>query len=302
MRKRAKSASFFKKLLWVLIPAFSLALMSGLFFGADRRPAVTPEQEVRRAVEDINNRITSVKLEPSYVVFDGVPRPKFQYMLTILPTKGETQDAVYLFDKYEYTITTGADTTKVPTAQLCKLVDSVYDRKDPILEALRDLKASGKVSFPVWKFGGEVELGNVTPILVEMLYALRRFHELQTTHPEIMVRGYADGQHRPWERPLDADYFYDSIPVYPALEPRSKNPAIYVKEESPVNIQGSNYRNEHLPDLRAQFVKKDLVEPYFNLCRELKPEAHILKGFEFKDLKDKPLERKVQVFILIYEN
>lgn len=307
-----------KKLLWGFASAASLTLLLGLILTVSnylKRPS--PEVEVRGVVDDIRGRVSSITLEESHVVFKDRTPPQFQYKLTINPSKATdasdekgklnlaSDNSVYLFPKYEYTLTTGGQESKIPTSNICELMDAIYNRKDPILEALRDLKLNGKVSVPVWKvFGGDLEAGNVTPIVIETLYALRKFEELQTTHAEILVRGYADGQSLYWERSIKADYPYDRISVYPQTTGNPDNPNVFVKQEEPllVHDERNMYENKHLPDLRAHFVKEALVEPYFALCRHLNPEAHVLKGFEFKELIKHPEERKVEVFILIYDN
>jgi hypothetical protein len=267
---------------------------------------LSPEEEVNQAVADIRSRVSSVKIQPGHLIFKDAPTPRFQYLLTIIPErKGNPEDAVYLFDRYKYVIQTAGDESKIPTANLCEIIDVIYDRKEPILESLREVKLNGKISFPLWKVGSaELEAGNLTPIIVDLLYSIRKFVELKTTHPEIIIKGYADGQKGDWsEELLKAPHDYNTIPVYlPADPSNTVTINVYTRNEQPQPVS-SPYRNKDLPDLRAFFVKKDLVDPYLQECRsEKKIESHLIKGGVFEDKTNAPLERKVQVYILIYDN
>jgi hypothetical protein len=288
---------------FIIVLSFLLLSIFGLGYAfRNYQYHPSPAKEVDRAVEEIRSRVSSISVEESKLVFKDAPQPKFQFRLNIIPKKGEGKDAVYLFDKYEYIIRAGGDEEKIPTTKLCSVIDAIYDRKSPILEALRELKASGKVSFPTWKiFSSEIELGNLTPVLVEYLYSIRRLSEIEATHAEIMIRGYADGEKEHWDRDLLGDYYYDTIPVYPPANPEPENPNSFIKKEELFPVK-PKYGNTHLPNLRAFFVKKLLVDPYLECNVKKKPVSHVLQGFEFQALKDKPFERKVQIFVLIYED
>lgn len=227
----------------------------------------------------------------------GEEPPRARYTISI----GEKFDQEYFFKVYEYTLETGGDVNEVPTANLCSVVDKVFNREDKILEALRALKIKGEVSLPVRGLSVGVDVDNLQAALVELLYALKRFHELKTKRVEVLVKGYADGWHGPWKRSLKPGlYHYDKVFVYPAVKPGSLNPFEYYRRDEPIEIP-AEYENKHLPDLRAQFVKKDLVEPFLRQCQSAKSGGvHVLKGYEFgRDVHDAS-KRKAQVFVNIY--
>lgn len=145
-----------------------------------RDKSLFSEVEVKRVAGEIKSRLSSVELAESSLIFKDKSNPRLQYLLTIKPKQGDNKTAsVYLFDRYKYIIATGNDQEKTPTMEVCRLIDAIYDRKDPILEALKEAKLSGKVSLPLWKFTVDLEAGNVTPILVEILYSLRKFIEVK---------------------------------------------------------------------------------------------------------------------------
>jgi hypothetical protein len=281
--------------------ALAAILLIGLTGGAlllsRRQTLASPDDEISSVVSVVNARLTDVSLEPSHLILEGAARPRAQYMLT-LGKQGPS--AIYLFQMYEYTFETGGDEEKIPTAKLCDLVEAVYDRPEPIFESLRQIKVEGKVSFPIWK-GISADLQtNLTAILVQMLYAIRKFHELQHTYPEILIRGYADGKTTNWSRPiLGGNYHFTSIKAFFPTDRISFNPIAYNSYEETISLESGQYTNEHLPDLRAKFVEQDLVTPYLNDCKEKRnTQVHIIKGYEFKT-PDQPLERKVQIHILL---
>jgi hypothetical protein len=301
-----------RKIIWAVVSSLLVGLGGCLIYAltSDRKKPA-PEEEVKKTVETIQKRVSFIKIEPSHLRFkDGLPI-KTQFMLTIDSKQQSPQDAVYLFPLYEYIIETGNDETKIPTAKLCELVDQVYDRQEPILEIIRQIRVSGKISLPSWLgITVEAQADNLTTLLVEILYSIRKFYELRMTHPEIIIRGYADGKRSDWTRPLASGRFqfnrinvfpyWDSDTNTPILEPEYPDGLAYLKRETPIDIP-SNYENRHLPDLRAMFVKKALVDPYLEDCKiPNKAESHIIKGYEFKKL-DAPQERKVQIFILLVE-
>lgn len=299
-----------KKYIWPVAAVLILSLIAFVIFAVNGLPQIKknvplPEQEVHQTVDDIRQRSSFVRLTEGFLVFDDERKPKFQYLLTLEPRSDRPEDAIYLFPVKKYIIeTNNGDQTLIPTAGLCSLVDAIYDRKDPILEALKEVKVGGKVTVPIWKIGnGEVELSNLTPLLVELLYSIRKFAELKSTHAEFMVKGYADGKLSDWSEPLLAKpYDYTEINLYPAaVDPNSITQNIYHRLESPKFVSAT-YVNNDLPNLRANFVKKELIDPYLGLCTSaVKPESHILEG-RANMKPDEPFERKVQVYIMIYDN
>ena len=272
-------------------------LLGGILMVGRKVATPSPDNEIKAAVAVINSRLTDVTLSTGHLVFQGAAAPpRAQYRLTL---GKEGKDAVYLFKISEYVFETGGSESKIPTAQLCDLVNAVYDRPEPIFESLRQLKVEGKIAFPIWKgISGELQT-DVTSILVQTLYALRKFYELQHTYPEILIKGYADGKTKTWSKPFDDRYHFTSIKAFYPTDRSSVSPVEYNRSEEEVPLEANSYSNSHLPDLRAKFVEQVLVVPYLNQCKDVnKPQVHILKGYEFKE-PDQPLERKVEITILL---
>jgi hypothetical protein len=122
-------------------------------------------------------------------------------------------------------------------------------------------------------------------LLLELLYLLD--HSIRTLNRPLIigVRGYADGQFGPWREPL-TQATYKNIVVSEANAP----PLLYKI--------GAYYDNQDLPNLRAQFLKKSLLEPYIQQCHpERALEIQILNG-EIYDFIDRA-KRKAEVYVML---
>lgn len=227
---------------------------------------------------------------------DSNDNPRAKYTITI----NDKYDAEYFFKVREYTIETGGDINQIPTANLCQVVDNLFDSKGKILESLHELKLKGKLSVGVGPIGVEVELENIQVAILELLYTLKKFYVLKTRKIEILIKGYADAQETKWREPLTPGYEFNLIKVYPAVNPVSLNPFDYYRKEATREIP-QEYENKHLPNLRASFVAQDFIKPFVKSCGNAKnSEIHILDGYEYKNAVRDKTKRKVQIFINIY--
>jgi hypothetical protein len=60
-----------------------------------------------------------------------------------------------------------------------------------------------------------------------------------------------------------------------------------------------SYTNRDLPNLRAMFVKENLIAPFLSTCNTWgNVQTSNLAGYEFTDWN--PLERKVQVYLVVF--
>jgi hypothetical protein len=114
-----------------------------------------------------------------------------------------------------------------------------------------------------------------------------------------LVKGYADGQMTGWTRELKpGNYHYPEIPIYPMTNPGSENSFEYVRNIEMRQVHEC-YTNQDLPNLRAMFVKENLIAPFLSACNALgNVQVSILEGYEFTDWN--PLERKVQVYLVLF--
>lgn len=246
---------------------------------------------IRRRVERMQG---DLREELRYVDVRMVNTPRLQgrpvAATLVLTLKNDPVVEPYLFPVNEYVLETGGDPLKVHTDTLCRVMKRAFRVDRPLLEALREIEI-GLQRGPV---GAQVPLDPV----VELFYALERAWRVRNTRVIVAVKGYADGQVAPWSRPLlAAPYGYRTITVLPPTAPGSRNPVSYHFRNSVVSVP-ADYGNEHLPDLRAEFVRRDLILPYLEdgECDRIETSVHVLKGFEFS-APNQPLERKVQIFL-----
>lgn len=296
--------------------ALIIGILTGIYIVRGKKMLTTifepKEKEIPKEVtiEQINQRVSRLTLEPSLLIFrqpvhsgayrpyeplqsNLVPpepsqQPKSQYVVSI---KDNSSMPFYLFDVTQYTMRRGEGWPVTPTLQICKFIDEMYDEKDPILEAIRklpiEISVKSCLNLPV------------PELTVELLYIIRKVSKLPHSRIEILVKGYADGQMSEWEKPLRSGrYAYREIPLYPKVKHSSANSYDYIHSalRTPVPYF---YTNNTLPNLRAMFIKEELIEPILSQCAMPRSvEAYVLEGDEFSEIDR--LKRKVQIYILLF--
>jgi hypothetical protein len=218
-------------------------------------------------------------------------QPKAQFVISI---NNLYRDTAYLFESCEYTLETGGDLTKVTTSNICDFINERYTEKYPLLEAMRE--ASIEISGPRGVVSAKLPAGEVA---VELAYMLIKVIRASGSCAEVLVKGYADGQMTEWTRELKSGkYHYLEIPIYPMTNPGSENPFEYVRNIEIRHVPES-YSNRDLPNLRAMFVRDNLIVPFLSACNTWgNVQVSILEGYEFTDWN--PLERKVQVYLVLF--
>jgi len=277
------------------IPGVVLAILAGVLFvfiWGYRRYRPFPYDEVRRLPEEINRHVTYWRMEPSYLLFTPNAQissmkmqakfqafgcgdqPKAQFILSL---NDAYQGSSYLFEAYEYTLETGGDSTRLPIQDICQFINRDYDEKSPLLEAIRRIP----IDYSVLVGPGSIKV-SLNALVIELAYAIMKTARTAGPCIEVLVKGYADGQMAFWERPLKAErYNYQNISFYPRLDRYSENPFEYIRKIGTYQVP-QNYRNQDLPNLRAMFVKEEMIDPFISQCGHLTAEqVHILEGYEF---------------------
>lgn len=249
-----------------------------------------PPQELERAVAAINDRLSQSKILDEGVRIEG-RRPSAR--LTIAADHPN-----YYFQAQDYTIETGGNVPEIPTAGLCKLINKIEQEKNSsILEALDqiDIEADLGSSGAALKTKGSLRK------YFEVWYALQQFGKLPKRKAEILLKGYADGQQSQWTKGLKPGrYRFAQIPILFPIKSElgSYNPVIFSGTEKVITIP-DQYTNEHLPDLRAAFFKKDFIDPFLDECWSVGAvDVYIVKGYEFKHYN--PKERRVDVQVNLF--
>lgn len=245
--------------------------------------------ETTELVSEINNRLTYLQLKESVspVVLDV--QFTDQYVLTL---KAEYLDKIHYFNTYDYTIETGGSPIEMQSSNICQVIDDLYDRPEPIIDIIK------KSDIGINLYGINIELKE---IISEILYSIRKALDLKNKSVRVYIKGYADGQLGNWKKKLiDEPYNYTMVDYLPTTDLKSLNPIKYSNLSQYLTIENNSYGNTELPFLRANFIKKDFIEPYLSDCLNKNIEIKILEGYEFKKTK-MPLNRKVEIYIQFFE-
>ena len=290
----------------ILIPVTLFILMVVLVPAVFPTP---PNEQVRNAVEEVNQRVKYWKIEPSNIAikntsfFAGMllqadlvsrgcaEKPSAQYLITI---KDIFKDTVYLFDTTEYTLEAGGELTQFSKADVCNYVSKNYKGTYPFRETLREFYYEDY--YPSSIVSVKLPAGHVA---VELAYMLVKVIQASGSCAEVLIRGYADGEMMGWSRELrHGKYHYREIPVHETYRASSENTFEYFSTKKMLPVP-EVYNNSHLPNLRAMFVKENIIIPTLSACNTLNNvQVSILDGYEFTRLN--PLERKVHVYLMLY--
>jgi hypothetical protein len=262
-----------------------------------------------KTVENINKQLSFLKVDlsalrfcqpvqlPQYSPYEQMrtslvqpvlaEQPKSQFVISV---KDNSLIPFYLFGATEYTLDTGGFRS-TSAGQICRYIDDCYDEKDPILDSLR----KGQAGIP--RRGClNVAAHDAT---IELAYIIRKLSKLPCSRIEILIKGYADGQGSDWWRLVKPGrHAYHDFLIYRKYKREESGyfedlyyPAKYYVDEF--------YTNKDLPNLRAMFVKQDLIEPFLSQCN-MSPtvSAYVIDGQEIPGID--PLNRKVQIYILLF--
>ena len=264
--------------------------------------AKAPLGQLEKVVQRIRTQTQYVDVKPANLIFDSGPQPLVQYVLTLSGRAEGSRDAAYLFESSRYALDNfGGTPVEVPTSEICALIDSIADSSDPLENALDRIEASGTVTISPRGPSAEVKFKGSARNVIELYYALGEMLTLRSLRAEVLVRGFADGEVASWQRELDPSYPYSSVEVMPPVD--SAAPIMFKRKRETIPVsEAPLYSNKDLPNLRARYVKDVLLDPYLARCPgETAASSAILQGFAY-DEASRPLDRKVQVYVVFYEH
>jgi hypothetical protein len=292
----------------VFFTAFGFYFFKGKFTGAENKQYAT-KQEIRQVVDKLNNKLDYL----------SISIPDDLHRVSLLNENGKSEDSiptqyvisvqdkyvgkVSIFNAKEYVMNLWSEKHKGnEPLKLCEAIDKTLKADDKIFKAIQDSDVKMSLSVALWGVvnpGVEFKLPEIAQI--ELAGVLRELLSIKAKKVEVLIKGYADGQSGPWKKNLLAfPHHYNSINVYQPFKPELINWLEYNREESPLSIP-ETYTNEELPDLRAQFVKHELIESSLRHCEgNTETEVHILKGQSDKTSKIYEPDRKVEIFINLY--
>jgi hypothetical protein len=312
--KKAQLRAKWQRLMWVLPGVAILCATAGVIYiasdtGKNKNGGYASKEEIAQVTNELNRKFKYLSIstpDPRSTVAlvnkNGKSEgdaPMAQYVISI---QDKYVGEVSVFDEKRYVMNVLGDPQKVKDASnVCGSIEKVLEANDEILKVLQDAQIRSQISLALWGIDVGVEFTPPKVVQVEIAAALRKVFGIRAKKVEVLIKGYADGQRGPWNEGLLAHpYHYDSVVVYPPLEPERLNWFEFIKQETTLPIK-ENYTNEKLPDLRARFVKEEFVDRFLKHCgSNAETEVHILKGQADKTTAIHPEDRKVQIFVNIY--
>lgn len=211
--------------------------------------------------------------------------PKATFMVGV---KDQYANTAFLFNSEKYTMEIGGDYSKINYFDVCDVIDKRLDIRYPLLDIL------GQSTIGVSR---GINLTVPLSLAVELIYMCLKVVRAYTSCIEVLVKGYADGQDGVWWHAQERRFFYPEVSIYP------KMPGVgFDYKHSSITYhlpKDGTYTNRDLPNLRARFVQKELIENKLGSCKGLPHvTSHVLEGSEFQ--VKSPSDRKVQVFIVLF--
>lgn len=213
--------------------------------------------------------------------------------------------ASYWFKSEKYTVETGGRIANIITCEKIEIACKELEKegKTPSSESVWE-KVKIKAGID-WKIFG-IEFETTAHDLYELLWAEKQYQELDY-EVEIFIKGYADNSvKKGWVRDMDAAYLFSNLKVnrVTALDMKEhpKNPRNYEAIPMPYNFPSNKkYQNEHLPNLRAAFIRQDFVEPFLKDCnpKNKHTKVYVLDGYHYSE-PNQPENRMVEVYFQVY--
>jgi len=280
---------------WICVVLISITILIALGpFGCGATQVAT-EADVRKAVND------AIPLMPDLsVTSESVPiidRDTQEKAITYL-VESKLVDQ-YWFNVTDYRLDRRGDRTTINLDQMAKDIDRAYETHTPFAEGLTGSVTTGVSAGPY--ASGSVTISGPLKAILELLGLIKGVTKPNIERVEVAIKGYADGEKsKDWPRIIDnLPEQFRRFQVLSPTEEQNENWFFYRKPEIDREIFNP-YSNDDLPDLRAQYVRKEFVEPFVQRC-DNKDRCHIYV-LHNKALREpeKPQWRKAQVYLMVY--
>lgn len=276
----------------VLFTLLVLWSLLGCQIGQDNTVPRATEADLKEAIRD-SVRLTpdlSIKQQSSPII----DRDRRGKLVTYL-IESRLVDQ-YWFKITDYRLDWAGDHSEVNLDKISAAIDRAYENRTSLARLAHELTGTMAANAPNGVAG--VTISGPLDALLELLGVIRRVTRLNIERAEIAIKGYADGEvDKDWSKPLPDKF--RRFPVLQPSEPHNQNWFFYRREEKERKLPNS-YGNKELPDLRAQFVRKEFVEPFVR-SSENAERCHVYV------LHNKPIaqpnlpgKRKAQVYLMVY--
>ena len=261
----------------------SITILFAFFPSGCGATQVATEADVRKVVND------AIPLMPDLSVTSEsdpvIDRDSQEKAVTYL-VEAKLVDQ-YWFNVTDYRLDWAGDRTKINFEQMAKDIDRAYETRTPFPEGLTGSITTGVAAGPY--ASGSVTITGPLKSMLELLGLIRGVTKLNIERVEIAIKGYADGEKsKNWPPVVDTlPEQYRRFKVLNPTEGQNENWFFYRKPEIDREIFNP-YGNEDLPDLRAQHVRKEFVEPLVQR-RDNKDRCHVYV------LHNKPNESQINL-------
>jgi hypothetical protein len=208
----------------------------------------------------------------------------------------------YWFKITDYRLDWTGDRSAINLEQLALDIDRSYETRTSFSKAAERLTGSATVGVSAGPFGsGSVTMSGPLDALLEVLGLVRGVTKLNVERVEIAIKGYADGQQtQDWKRAVSQlPTQYRRFQVLGPSEEKNDNWIFYHKPEIEREIVDP-YSNDDLPDLRAQYIRNEFIEPFVQrVANKDRCHVYVLHNKPIGDPK-KPEWRKAQVYLMVY--
>jgi hypothetical protein len=310
-----------KKIASILFASICILSISGCTSECKKEiPPETYHNDFKKVVSE-NFSLTSIKSfskpEISSKKFEVFGKPDFLYLITP-ENKKDPKTPIYLFNKNEYARDFGSD-FNFNLEEICKNAKKVENEISDYgkwvksvkeqTSFLKGLSMKVKVDLPVVK----PEVGTDTKTIHELIAFIRLSKNLPG-RARIVVRGFADvcvdgsidckiGKLIKYNGG-NSNYEYKNVKGH-RLNQLGDNAELrgYKSKEEFLETSNKNgeYTNEHLPNLRANFFKEEILSQARCSMDKLYSGIEILEGRVSRSDKN-PEIRKVEIYLAIYND
>jgi hypothetical protein len=206
-----------------------------------------------------------------------------------------------LFLKEQYNIIFKPNTPGMLGSYACDIANEfVKKRREAQANFLPHFEVKLGVSIRVVEF----EIRGDQDTLSSIIYAVLFIRDALSNDYDkfnILIRGYAD-RGGTFQRALMKEYPYHDISFFPLKTKPDPFMTVYLRRLDKKQV-GSTYNNDDLPDLRATFMKREVIDRFLDECRLSRPGANIPESIVLDggviDVND-PDQRTVDIFFYAY--
>nr|AUN37121.1 hypothetical protein [uncultured bacterium] len=279
---------------YFLLASFTI-LFTLAHFGCKTKQIVATEADVRKAINNAMPLVPDLSITSQSIPI--IDQEEGDKPITYLVESKMVKE--YVFRVTDYKLDWAGDKEKIDLDQLKSAIDRAYETQNPIPKEITGSITVGASYGPI--VSGTVTINAPLWYILQLLGLIDGVTKLNVEKVEIAIKGFADGEKSDkWPRVVD--HLPDNYRTFPVLGPSEENNdnwIFYHKAERERKIYDP-YKNDDLPDLRAQYIRTEFVEPFVQrLDNKDRCRVYVLRNKAVSE-KEKPEWRKAKVYVMIY--